>query len=511
LAEFDKKTSEEQNKNDEEAAKKLWDAKHEIAVGVMARTEDDITANQEKEGYVRGSNARQEYELRVGAAKLALDMGAITENEYTKAVTEATKKRTEGEKEHTSELQKQLQIKSALSRSDAEVQLKQVSSNPFLTSQQKAQQSIPAINALISDNKSGIDEQQHLADTTKSDSARMEALEKINQLKLRNIELDHQLAEAENASNAAFQFGKQWSDFSSQVNNTAHDLATTMMSPLEGMRRGMASAFDTLLEKGTTFRKFMGTLSLDIVKSFSQAVSQMVANWVMSHVVMTSISTAWHAFQTMLGMREVATHAAGEATKTGATATGAASRGGIRLIETIFHGLMVALRVGAHTLGEIASTAITIAMSPIRCLAYMAEAAIGAMAAMSSIPYIGPILAVAAAAAILAEGIHLMGGFEQGGYTGDGGLHDVAGVVHRGEYVMPASAVDRIGRSNLEALHRGGSAAAAAAATSNSNTGTKVQIANFYDSNKITDHLRKSPQFENYIVDIVGNNIHRFR
>ncbi|WP_377191018.1 hypothetical protein [Ruegeria meonggei] len=47
-----------------------------------------------------------------------------------------------------------------------------------------------------------------------------------------------------------------------------------------------------------------------------------------------------------------------------------------------------------------------------------------------------------------------MGGFfAEGGYTGDGGKFQPAGVVHRGEYVMSKEATNRIGVSNLEALH----------------------------------------------------------
>jgi lambda family phage tail tape measure protein len=46
-------------------------------------------------------------------------------------------------------------------------------------------------------------------------------------------------------------------------------------------------------------------------------------------------------------------------------------------------------------------------------------------------------------------------GFADGGYTGDGGKHEPAGVVHRGEYVMSKAATRRIGVGNLEALHRG--------------------------------------------------------
>ncbi|MDE4173671.1 hypothetical protein PXK01_05865 [Phaeobacter sp. PT47_59] len=47
----------------------------------------------------------------------------------------------------------------------------------------------------------------------------------------------------------------------------------------------------------------------------------------------------------------------------------------------------------------------------------------------------------------------LSGGFASGGYTGDGGKFEPAGVVHKGEYVLSKEATRRIGVGNLEALH----------------------------------------------------------
>lgn len=47
------------------------------------------------------------------------------------------------------------------------------------------------------------------------------------------------------------------------------------------------------------------------------------------------------------------------------------------------------------------------------------------------------------------------GAFAGGGYTGHGAKHSVAGVVHRGEYVLPASSVRRIGIPALEMMRRG--------------------------------------------------------
>lgn len=47
----------------------------------------------------------------------------------------------------------------------------------------------------------------------------------------------------------------------------------------------------------------------------------------------------------------------------------------------------------------------------------------------------------------------LGGGFAVGGYTGDGGKNEPAGIVHRGEYVMSKAATKSIGVGNLEAMH----------------------------------------------------------
>ncbi|MCT8328270.1 tape measure protein [Albidovulum sediminis] len=52
------------------------------------------------------------------------------------------------------------------------------------------------------------------------------------------------------------------------------------------------------------------------------------------------------------------------------------------------------------------------------------------------------------------KGVGLLTGWDKGGYTGPGGKHDPAGIVHRGEYVFSADAVKRIGVPNLDAMHR---------------------------------------------------------
>ncbi len=52
-----------------------------------------------------------------------------------------------------------------------------------------------------------------------------------------------------------------------------------------------------------------------------------------------------------------------------------------------------------------------------------------------------------------AAGLGGLLGFASGGYTGNGGKHEPAGIVHRGEYVFSKKAVKSIGVGNLEAMH----------------------------------------------------------
>jgi len=73
------------------------------------------------------------------------------------------------------------------------------------------------------------------------------------------------------------------------------------------------------------------------------------------------------------------------------------------------------------------------------------------LAAMASV--------AAAGAGVIANIQSVSAGFRQGGYTGSGGVDDVAGVVHGKEFVFDAGATARIGVQNLEAMRKGQPAA----------------------------------------------------
>jgi hypothetical protein len=207
------------------------------------------------------------------------------------------------------------------------------------------------------------------------------------------------------------------------------------------------------------------SIYMGVVEGIIQEFVKMAVQWVAQHTFMAAISSIFHA-------TEVGEHVAAESAKTGATAAGTSSRSGLRLGETIFHGIQVAIRTAVHIGGEIAMTAITIAQTAIRAgvalveaIPHLIVAAFKAAKAVADIPYVGPVLAIAAMGAIIAAGMGLLNGgggkkgYATGGYTGDGDPTEEAGVVHRREFVFSAPQTAAIGRSNLAALARGGTSA----------------------------------------------------
>ena len=85
----------------------------------------------------------------------------------------------------------------------------------------------------------------------------------------------------------------------------------------------------------------------------------------------------------------------------------------------------------------------------------------------------------------LATGARSLFGFATGGYTGDGGKYEPAGVVHRGEYVINAESTKRIGLSMLHRLNGyadgglvgGGSPAAGAGLVAQSSGPVQIDVA----------------------------------
>lgn len=122
--------------------------------------------------------------------------------------------------------------------------------------------------------------------------------------------------------------------------------------------------------------------------------------------------------------------------------------------------------------GVAQATALTSAYAPAATLANIATYGSAGAAGMAS-----TIAAVALASAIPSM---FSKGFKVGGYTGNGGVNDIAGVVHGQEFVMDAQTTRRIGVNNLEALRSGSlSLSNGASVNGGQSSGITVKIENY--------------------------------
>jgi hypothetical protein len=84
----------------------------------------------------------------------------------------------------------------------------------------------------------------------------------------------------------------------------------------------------------------------------------------------------------------------------------------------------------------------------------------------------------------------ILPGFSSGGFTGAGGKYEPAGVVHKGEYVLPKSFVDRVGVGYLDSLSQGIARPAAPSFGGGAGMGrtqVNVKVQNFSKANVRTE------------------------
>lgn len=187
---------------------------------------------------------------------------------------------------------------------------------------------------------------------------------------------------------------------------------------LDETTSGLVSAFDSVLMKTATVGEATRGLFAGIGRTALTVIEEIAAKW--------AVTTAMR----LLGIGQETTEVvASETIKKGAQ------------LSTI-------AVTQAASLGSIATTLAANVSAAATTVASWLPAAL-----VASIGTFGAAAAVGLAAVLGVMAI--TGGFESGGYTGNGGRSDVAGVVHGQEFVMNAAATARIGVANLEAMQRG--------------------------------------------------------
>lgn len=149
-----------------------------------------------------------------------------------------------------------------------------------------------------------------------------------------------------------------------------------------------------------------------------------------------------------------------------------------------------------------ALTGMSLAMAKALAVAWSTPATYVATATMGEAVMAGQI---ALGGAIVANKANALLSLATGGYTGDGGKYEVAGIVHKGEYVFSQEDVNRLGLSNLEAMHNGTTYSSNTVNNYNTNGTGQVSIVNVVDPSMLKSYL-KTPEGQQAIINTIKQN-----
>lgn len=319
-----------------------------------------------------------------------------------------------------------------------------------LTNNQKREAKL----GLMRQEKGLIDDQIAALDKLKVSASEEEKVsidQKITALRGQGQGLDNQMLGLGADPNS---FSAQWAatliDLQNGFQTAAQQMAGAFRDAFNAATSSISAGIQGLIMGTMTWGQALRNIGLSVVNSIVKSFADMVAQWIMSHVIMQGVASAWAAFQSGLRAKDVAEANATELAKT-----------------------------PALTLNAVL-------------------ASIGSFG-------VAAIVGVAAIMGILAA----TGAFREGGYTGDGDPNAVAGIVHRGEYVVPADAVDRIGIGTLEAISSG-SMSADAAATSSTAPGPMTINMGFFDNPQRMNDWARSSDGRTVLVDLMRQHAHEF-
>jgi hypothetical protein len=264
---------------------------------------------------------------------------------------------------------------------------------------------------------------------------------KMNALLIEEATIKQKIYDTDRES-LAVQMNKAFDDIQKNIGTTAQIVSKAFKGVIQSAINGISDSIKGLINGTMTWGAALRNIGVSIVQGIIDSFAKMVSEWIVSHIIMEGI--AWGFSQVMVAIKWMTTgeEIAAEASKTPVLATNA-------------------------TLSSISSWGV------------------------------GAWIGVAALVAALGIGIAAASGaFAEGGYTGAGGKYEPAGVVHRGEFVMPQETVNRVGLANLEAVKAGNSIPSGQGAR-------PIQVHIWDDRQTMTEHLRTQAA-EDIIVQTIN-------
>jgi hypothetical protein len=188
---------------------------------------------------------------------------------------------------------------------------------------------------------------------------------------------------------------------------------------------------------------------------------------------------------------------------------------GTTILTTIVQSIVqmgvrwVATQILMATVGKsimAASLAATVPIAAASSAVWATPATLATIASYGAAAAAAPGFILGAQGMVLAQSL---AAFREGGYTGDGNPNDVAGIVHRGEFVVPADAVSRIGIGTLEAMAAGGASDPSSFTSPQAPGPITLNMGVFDNPARLADWAR-SNEGRTVLVDIMRQHAHEF-
>jgi hypothetical protein len=404
----------------------------------------ELTSLALKQGKTREQIYQEEFAKRTNLLIGQLYQGLISNDEYTRAVQDATNKRVEGYNRERATLLRTYQEQIRTAQEGIRGRAGAILSDGGTDNASKAKE----LALLATETQMLLLQNTVKLAGARTDQERNELQREQNGLVELNGELMRHQAQiaptfVQAMRSAVVQLKSEWGSLAIQIQQSFMDVYHTMITSI-------SSALTGLIERTKTWGEALRDIGGAILNSIIGAIVKMFVTWIVQMTV-------------------------------------------LRLLQAVF---------GKESNQEASQSAAAWAPAAVAAsiASYGAAAAIGTAAAIAGMA-VGAVVGGA-----LAQ-------YDTGGYTGDGGRLQPAGIVHRGEFVMDADKTQRF-RPLLEAMHQG-RALPIGNNGDRRNGGQEPKIelhAHIWGSeSKMEQFIRNNTNVHHTIIDVINQNVHLIR
>ncbi len=293
LAEITEKMAEESLRKTEATERQWTEEKKTIVKAQNEELEDAILAQRETTTDKTKRLYQAEYTARITLYQQQLDAGVMDEDEYTHKILEAGKARAQGEREYNAQLERTAQLKLEIARAETQAKLTAIQGNPYLSKQQKDDQSLALYQQQKAQLAADAQSQIALAGNATDPVARLEYQKKYLQLKEQESQVQLKINAATQTFGQTFQqtlvrLQDQWGSWAQQVSSS---FASVFNSAVSSISRGITG----LIEGTTTWGRALMQIGTSILNDVIQAIVQMGVRWVLTQVMMAIAGKAIQA------------------------------------------------------------------------------------------------------------------------------------------------------------------------------------------------------------------------